>query len=167
MARPKKFESTMVSKSLLLTKDEIEKAVRVGNGEFSEGIRKCLQFFDESFTEEYLQTEIEHLKALLHCNDLARNKLIKEMAKFEKHKHDAVKASLTADDNKLAFLKKAKRSFIDIKLRVPDKAGYTFRGWLQGPANTERIKELWKNEKTAFDEIASYIGDRSWLNKED
>jgi hypothetical protein len=167
MARPKKFDSDMVSKSLLLTKSEVEKAVRVGNGEFSEGVRKCLEFYDEGFTEEYATAEIELLKSLLHCNELTHNKLIKDLARFEKHKHDAARAISTVDDNKLAFLQKAKRTYLDIKLRVPDKAGFTFRGWLQGPANTDKLKELWKNEKAAYEEIANYIKDRTWMNTED
>lgn len=166
MARPKKFESEMISKSILLTKEEIEKAIRLGGGEFSEGVRKCIQFFDESFTEEYASAETDRLKSLINCNEQTHNKLVKDLARFEKHKYDAVKALSTMDDNKLDFLKKCKRSYLDVKTRVPDNVGFTFKGWLRGPANTVTIKELWKDERTAFNEIANYLKDRSWINEE-
>lgn len=166
MPKPKRFDE-LVGKGIRLTPEQITKAERIGDGDFSEGMRRCLELYNEEYTQAYADEEIERLKSLVHCNELTHDKLIKDLARFEKHKHDAAKAISTVDDNKLAFLQKAKRSYLDIKLRVPDKAGFTFRGWLNGPANIERIKELWKNDKTAHDEIAKYLNDRTWLNTED
>jgi len=163
LARPKKFESEMISKSLLLTKEQIDKAKRIGNGDFSAGIRRAVEFFNEEYTDDFVRKEKERLSALMRCNELQRQKIEDDLKRFDAYKEITVRVEKNNNDIKKKFLNKCVRQFQDTKLRFPNKYGYMFRGYIEGPALEQEIISIFGSIKAAYPIIAKAVGDSSWL----
>jgi len=162
MAKPKRFDS-LSFKGVRLTPEQIDKAERIGNGDFSNGIRRAVEFFNEEYTDDYVRKEKERLAALMHCNELQRQKIEDDLKRFDAHKDIVVNVKKNNNDAKNKFLKKCVRQFQENKLRFPDKYGFMFRGYIEGPAMEQEVISIFGSTKAAYPIIAKAVGDRSWL----